>query len=106
MLKTVIVEDSFVKTGYSNWKNCRGANKGFQKHEFSKCHQTAIQRLVEIQKTTQDVSTTLKNNLTETQCENRASLLKFIPCVSANLARQRLSFRGHRCNKDCNFKQL
>ena len=105
MLNTVIVEDSFVKTGYSNWKNARGANKGFQKHEFSKCHQTAIQRLVEIQKTTQDVSTTLKNNLTEKQCENRASLLKFMSCLRY-LARQGLSFRGHRCDKDCNFKQL
>ena len=71
------VEDSFIKTGGSNWKkNVRNADKGFQKHESSKCHQAAIQILMEIPKSSQNVSTKVKNNLTETQCENRATLLK------------------------------
>ena len=33
MLNNVKVEDSVVETGYSNWKNARNADKGFQKHE-------------------------------------------------------------------------
>ena len=36
MLNNVKAEDSFVKTGYSNWKNARSADKVFQKHESSK----------------------------------------------------------------------
>ena len=92
MLNNVKVEDSFVKTGHSNWKNARSADKVFQKHEFLECHQTAIQRHVEITKTAQDVSTKLKNNLTETQCENKASLLKIMSCLRY-LYRQRLPFR-------------
>ena len=53
----------------------------------------------------QDVSTTLKNNSTETQCENRASLLKILSYLHY-LARQGLLFRGHGDNKGSNFKQL
>ena len=105
MLNNVKVEDSFVKTGHSNWKNARSADKVFQKHEFLECHQTAIQRHVEITKTAQDVSTKLKNNLTETQCENKASLLKIMSCLRY-LYRQRLPFRWHRDDKDFNFKKL
>ena len=69
------------------------------------CSQTAFQRVVEISKTPQDVSTKLKNNLTETQCENRVSLLKIMSCLRYS-ARQGLPFRGHRDEKDPNFKQL
>ena len=50
-------ESVFVKTGDSNWENARSPNKGFQKHESLKRHQAAVQRLVEILKTTRDVST-------------------------------------------------
>ena len=80
MLNNVKVEDSFVKTGYSNWKNPRSAYKGFQKHEFFKCHQRAIQKLVIFD----------KNNV--------MSLLY--------LSRQGSPFRGHGDDKDSNFKQL
>ena len=64
MLNKVKVVD-FIKIGYSNWKNSGSADKRIQKHKSSKCHQTTIQRLVEIPKITQDASATLKNNLTE-----------------------------------------
>ena len=48
ILNNVKVEDSFLKSGYSNCKNARSADKEFQKDECSKCHQKVIQRLVEI----------------------------------------------------------
>ena len=95
----------FVKTWYSNRKNARSTNKGFQKHKSSKCSQRAIQTLVEILKTSPDVSTMLKNKLTETQCENRLSLLKILSCLRC-LARQVLPLRGYGDDKDSNFKQL
>ena len=52
MVNNVKLEESFVKTGYSNWKKARSADKGFQKHESSKRYQTVL-RLVGISKTTQ-----------------------------------------------------
>ena len=93
MLNNIKVVDSFYNQGILTGKNTRSADKKFQKHKSLKCHQTAIHRLAEIPKTTEDVSTTLKNNLRERQCEKRASW-------------QRLPFRGHGDDKDSNFKEL
>lgn len=67
MLNDIRVENSFVKTGYSNWKDARGADKDFHQHESSNCHQQTIQRLIEIPKSTEDASEKIKNNLTEVQ---------------------------------------
>ena len=47
----------------------------------------------------------LKNKLTETQWENRLSLLKILSCLRC-LTRQVLPLRGHGDDKDSNFKQL
>ena len=105
MINKVKVENFFVKTGYSNWKNARSKDKGFHQHETSKCHQHAIQKLIEIPKSTKDVATPFKTNMIETQRENRASLLKIISCL-CYLARKGLPFRGHGDEKDANFKQL
>lgn len=105
ILNNVKVEDLFVKTECSNWKNARSADTGFQKHKSSKCHKTAIQGPVQVPKTTQDDSITLINNLTETQCENRASLLKIMLCV-CYFAKQELPFTGHVDDEDTNFGQL
>lgn len=105
MLKNVKVEDSFVTTGYTNWKNARSTDKGFNKHESSKCHKQALQRLVEIPKSTEDVSQLLQSNHTNLQSQSRASLLKIISCLRY-LARQGLSLRGHGDDKESNFTQL
>ena len=82
MLNDVRLENSFIKTGYSNWKHARRTDKGFHQHESSNCHQQAIQRLIEIPKTTEDVSQMIKNNSTEVQSQNRVCLIKsFRVCV-------------------------
>ena len=103
MINDIKVENSFVKTDYSNWKNTR-SNKEHQ-HETSRCHQQAIQKLIEIPKFTKDVATMFKTNMTETQRENRTTWLKIISCLRY-LARQGLSFRGHGDEKDTDLKQL
>ena len=105
MINDIKVENSFVKTGYSNWKNARSNDKGFHHQETSKCHQQAIQKLIEIPKFTKDVATMFKTNMTETQRENRTPLLKIISWLHY-LARQGLPFRRNGDEKDVNFKQL
>ena len=42
MINDIIVGNSFVTTGYSNWKNARSNDKGFHQQEISKCRQQAI----------------------------------------------------------------
>ena len=105
MINDIKVENSFVKTGHSNWKNARSNDKGFHQHDTSKCHQQAIQKLTEVPKSTKDVATVFKTNMTETQHENRTSSLKIISCLRY-LAHQGIPFRGHGDEKDPNFKQL
>ena len=60
---------------------------------------------MEIPEFTKDVATMFKTNMTETQRENRTSLLKIISCL-CYLACQGLPLRGHGDEKDANFKQL
>ena len=105
MINDIKLENSFAKTAYSNWKNARSKDKGFHQHEISKCHLQAIQKLIEIPKSTKDVATMFKTNMTETKRENRTSLLNIISCL-CYLARQGLPFRGHGDEKDANFNQL
>ena len=62
-------------------------------------------KLIGIPKFTKDVATMFKINMTETQRENRTSLLKIISCL-CYLACQGLPLRGHGDEKDANFKQL
>ena len=105
MINGIKVENSFAKTSYSNWKNARNNDKGFHQHETSKCHQQAIQKLVEIPKFTKDVATMFKTYMTETQRGNRTSLLKIISYLHY-LAHQGLPFREHGDEKDEKSKQL
>ena len=105
MLNVIRVENSFIKTGYSKWKHGRSTDKGFHQHESSNCRQQAIQRLIEIPKSTEDVSGMTKSNLTEVQSQNRACLIKNISCLRY-LPRQELALRGHRNDQDFSFKQL
>ena len=81
MLNDIRVENSFIKTWYSNWKHARSTDKYFHQHESSNCHQKAIQRLIEIPKSTEDVSETIKSNLTDVQSQNKACLIKLVSCL-------------------------
>ena len=62
VINDIKVVNSFVKTGYSNWKNARNNDKGFHQHAASKCHQQAIQKLIETPKFTKGVVTIFKTN--------------------------------------------
>ena len=92
MLNDVRVENAFIKTGYSNWEYSRSTDKCFHKHESSNYHQQAIQGLIKIPKSADDVSEMVKSNLTEVRSQNRACLIKIISCVRC-LTRQGLPLR-------------
>ena len=62
VINDIKIVNSFVKTGYSNWKNARNNDKGFHQHATSKCHQQAIQKLIETPKFTKGVVTIFKTN--------------------------------------------
>ena len=70
MLNDIRVENSLIKTGYSNWKHARSTDKSFHQHESSNSHQQAIQRLIEIPKSTEDVSEIIKSISIEVQSQN------------------------------------
>ena len=53
MLNDIRVENSFITTGYSNWKHARSTYNGFHQHGSSNCYQQAIQRLIEISTSTE-----------------------------------------------------
>ena len=52
-------------TGYSNWKHERRIVKSFHKHESWNFRQQAIEGLIEIPKSTEEVSEMLKIKFTE-----------------------------------------
>ena len=81
MLNDFRVENAFIKTRHSNWKQARSTDKYFHQHESSNCHEKAIQRLIEIPKSTEDVSETIKSNLTDVQSQNKACLMKLVSCL-------------------------
>ena len=80
-------------------------DKGFHQHESLNCYRQAIQGLVEIPTSTEDVSEMIKSNSTEVKSQNRVCLIKFISCLRY-LALQGLPLRGNRNDQDSNFKQL
>ena len=74
VLNDIRVENSFIKTGYSDCKRARSTEKGFHQEESWNNHQQAILRLIEIPKCTvsTDVSEMVKSDLTDVQSQNRA----------------------------------
>ena len=105
MLNDVKIEASFITSGFNHWKHATSTNKGFHKHESSKCHQQAYKRLIEIPRSSKDVSHMINQGLCETQNQNRSALVKIISALRY-LARQGLPLRGHGNDIDSNFKQL
>ena len=46
------VDDAFIYSGYSNWKNASGNTGGFSCHERSRSHKTALEVVVSLPQTT------------------------------------------------------
>ena len=93
---------SFTSKGFKNWKD---ATISFKNHEASASHKDALQVMVVIPLTWQDVGEMLSQEHAREKSENRQCLLRILSNIRF-LARQGLAFRGDTDEGDSNFLQL
>ena len=60
MLPNMKIDDAFIESGYTNWKNATDTKKGFNQHEKSAVHRSAVNRFVEVTSSTDDIVGTMK----------------------------------------------
>ena len=54
MLRNMKKDDAFTESGYTNWKNAKDTKKGFNQHEKSAVHRSAVNRFVEVPRSADD----------------------------------------------------
>ena len=89
-LKSICKDVAFLQKGFSNWKN---DTEGFCQRETSKCHIKAVQVMVVLPKSCQDMGEALSSAQAREKAENRQLLLKIFQNIKF-LAHQGLPFRG------------
>ena len=94
-------ELTFIKGGYSNWKN---AIARFQEHQKSNCHILACEHQVGVIASSGNIIEMCSNAADTTMKQNRTCFLKIIESVRF-LARQGLAMQGH-TDAESNFNQL
>ena len=97
-----VKESAFIHGGFSNWKD---GTRYYSVHENSTTHKTAVEVVITLPKTTGNVGEMLSPSLVAERQLNRQFLLKITQNIRF-LARQYISFRGDRDEKDSNFMQL
>ena len=55
MLPNMKIDDAFIESGYTNWKIATDTKKGFDQHEKSAVHRSAVNRFVEVPSLTDDI---------------------------------------------------
>ena len=83
------LEQTFISTGYTNWKDALVKKRGFAAHEQSKSHQHAVLCTVTLPRTTADVGELLNETLAKEKSIAREVLLKILSNIRF-LARQAL----------------
>ena len=63
MLPNMKIDDAFIESGYTNWKNATDTKKGFDQLENSAVHCSAVSRFVEVTSSTDDSVGTVTKNL-------------------------------------------
>ena len=104
MLPNMKIDDAFIESGYTNWKNATDAKQGFNQHEKSAVHRSAVNRFVEVPSSTDDIVGTVTKNPLKIQQKNFSALMK-IPSSIRYLARQRLPLHGPN-DSESNFRQF
>ena len=97
-------EDTFITSGFSNWKNATESEKGFAQHESSKTHGDAASRFLKIPSETNDVIQTICSTLKLQQDQNGKSLIKIMSSIRY-LSRQGTALKGHN-EENSTFVQL
>jgi Domain of unknown function (DUF4371) len=96
----LITRDAFTTTGFNNWKRSLETNGGLIKHSLSQSHITATKNYesyVLRQRTNSNVINKLDANRVIHIRKNRDRLIKICSTLHF-LARQMISFRGHKEN--------
>ena len=76
------VEQTFVKTGFRNWKNALEKEKGFLLHETSALHGEAIERYVKSKTSNHAIGETLPSSIKpDKQTAKRNALMKIFVSV-------------------------
>ena len=78
--------------------------KGFNQHEKSAVHRSAVNRFAEVPSPTDDIVGTVTKNLLEIQLKNFSALMKILSSIRY-LVRQRLPLSIHN-DSESNFRQL
>ena len=95
-------DPSFVKRGFSYWKD---ATIAFKKHESSDCHKEALHVSIVLPEACPDVGEMLSSQHAQQKKQNRDCLLKIVSNLKF-LARQGIALRGDGGDADSNFIQL
>ena len=66
MMPNMKIDDAFIESGYPNWKNATDTKKGFNQHEKSAVHRSAVNRFVEVPSSTDDIVGTVTKSLRNT----------------------------------------
>ena len=94
---------AFVSKGFSNWKD---ATMSFLKHESSRCHKQAVEKMITLPATTRDIGEMLSSIHSSEKEANHKCLLNILSNLRF-LARQGCVIRGGgEHNTDSNFYQL
>lgn len=88
--------------GFSNWKD---GTVSFKKHERSACHCEAVEVVVTIPSSTQDVGMQLSQQFAKQKENNRQALYQIMTSIKF-LSRQGLALRGDKDESDGNLHQL
>ena len=62
MLPNMKIDNAFIESGYTNWKNATDTKKCFNQHEKSAVHHSAVNCFVDVASSTDDVVGTAKKN--------------------------------------------
>ena len=49
------IDDAFIESGYTNWKNATDTKKGFNQHEKSVVHRSGVNSCAEVTSSTDDI---------------------------------------------------
>ena len=81
MLLNMKIDDVFIESGYTNWKNETDTKKGFNQFEKSKVHRSPFNHFVEVPSSTGDIVGTVTKNLLEVQQKNFSALRKILSSI-------------------------
>ena len=101
MLPNMKIDDAFIESGYTYWKNATDKKEGFNQHEKPAVHCSAVNRFVEVPSSTDNLVGRVAKNLLDIQQKKISALMKILSSIRY-LAHQRLPLLSH-SDSESNF---